>query len=362
MMKAMTSRDANSPASLDTPHAETSCLETPGLQGLIDSHCHLDDPRFDADRIAVCQRAAAAGVGALIVPAVRPATWEPLDELVTRLRQQTRSPAQTPSDPKSPAHICDESSTHGPPTAQAQALPQREQTVGPTTRQADRPTDPAQKATPSPILQTLKKKHLPQIYAAFGIHPQVVGTLSDQERARVAELPARLERTGGVAVGECGLDGPTGHMDVQEALFRQQIGFARDLRLPLIVHVFKQHEAALRVLREEGAQAVGGVLHSYSGGAQLVPRYADLGFAFSFAGAVTWPKARRPLEAVRAVPEDLLLLETDAPDQSPTTRRGSRNEPAHLIEIATAVAHARDLPLPALATLTAENTRRLFAI
>ena len=99
---------------------------------------------------------------------------------------------------------------------------------------------------------------------------------------------------------------------------------ARGSRSPLVVHVLRAHDLAPRVLREERAHEVGGVMHSYSGGADLVPVYRDLGFAFSFAGPVTYANARRPLEAVRAVPAELLLVETDAPDQAPAKHRGGR--------------------------------------
>src|SRR6185312_7924285 len=108
---------------------------------------------------------------------------------------------------------------------------------------------------------------------------------------------------------------------------------ARAVNRPLVVHVLHAHDAAPRILREERAADVGGVMHSYSGGVDLVGVYRDLGFAFSFAGPVTYANARRPIEAARAVPDELLLAETDAPDQAPATRRGGRSEPAFLPEI-----------------------------
>jgi TatD DNase family protein len=252
---------------------------------MIDTHCHLDAPEFDADRDAVVARARAAGVEAIVVPAVRPATWGAVTALAERF---------------------------------------------------------------------------PEVVVALGVHPQVVPFLDDAERT-AAGAEWRLDGAP-VAIGECGLDGATGAQDEQERLFRRQIGVARELRLPLIVHVLKAHDAAPRILAEERAREVGGILHSYSGGAELVGRYAELGFAFSFAGPVTYANARRPIEAARAVPDHLLLAETDAPDQAPTPHRGGRNEPAFVTEIHAALARARGLAPAALVELVTANARRILRL
>jgi TatD DNase family protein len=196
---------------------------------------------------------------------------------------------------------------------------------------------------------------------ALGIHPQIVPELDPDEAALAPEPLAEAARAAGaIAIGECGLDGATADRDRQEHLLRVHIRAARLAKLPLVVHVLRAHDLAPRVLREERAHEVGGVMHSYSGGAELVPVYRDLGFAFSFAGPVTYPNARKPLEAVRAVPPELLLVETDAPDQSPASHRGSRSEPAFLGEVVAAIAAARGSNPAELGTLTTANARRLF--
>jgi TatD DNase family protein len=163
-------------------------------------------------------------------------------------------------------------------------------------------------------------------------------------------------------VGECGLDGATGALEEQELIFRAHVRAARSLRLPLVVHVLRGHGAVPRILAEERAAEVGGVLHSYSGGAALVPVYAGLGFVFSFSGAVTWRGARRPVEAARAVPAELLLAETDAPDQAAEPHRGGRSEPAHLAEVVRGLAAARGTDAGAIAALTEGNARRVFRL
>jgi TatD DNase family protein len=128
---------------------------------------------------------------------------------------------------------------------------------------------------------------------------------------------------------------------------------------PLVIHVLRAHDAAPRILREEGP--ITGVLHSYSGGAGLVPVYRDLGLAFSFAGPVTYGNARRPLEAARAIPAELLLAETDAPDQAPAAHRGGRSEPAYVASVIAGLATVRGATTAEVAAQTTANARRIFA-
>ena len=201
----------------------------------------------------------------------------------------------------------------------------------------------------------------PLVRIACGVHPQLVPELAPAERALDPEPLAALARAAGaVAIGECGLDGATAERDLQEHLFRVQIRAARLAKLPLVVHVLRAHDAAPAILRDELAREVGGVLHSYSGGADLVATYAHLGFAFSFAGPVTYANARRPVEAARAVPAELLLAETDAPDQAPASHRGARCEPAYLADVIAGLAAARGAPAEEVAALTTANALRVF--
>jgi len=106
----------------------------------------------------------------------------------------------------------------------------------------------------------------------------------------------------------------------------------------------------------------GGVLHSFSGSAEQVPAFAALGLHFAFAGPVTYASARKPLDAARAVPRDRILLETDAPDQTPHPRQGSRNEPARLPLVRDAVARAIGLTPGEVDVLTTANARRLLRL
>lgn len=266
---------------------------------MIDTHCHLDSERFDADRPVVLARAWAAGVEAIVVPAVGPLpgarSWEALLEL----------PA---SDPR--------------------------------------------------------------LHVALGIHPQLLPELPGQhDAAHLATLDQLLARGTAVAVGECGLDGPTAQaepasapMERQLAVLRGHFELARRHHLPLLVHCLRAQPALVALLEEEPPLERPIVLHSYSGGADLVRFYARKGCYFSLAGPVTFAEARRPLEIARAIPLERLLVETDAPDQAPHPFRGQRCEPAYLPTIVAAIARARGMAEPDVAAAVTENARRLFSL
>ena len=215
-------------------------------------------------------------------------------------------------------------------------------------------------------LAAMRDRHQsPALAIAIGTHPQIVPDLDPGERRLALDPEAIVQAAraaGAVAIGECGLDGGTGEPDLQEQVLRAHIRAARRAQLPLVVHVLRAHHAAPRIRAEERAGEVGAVLHSYSGGVDLVPVYAGLGMHFSFAGPVTYSRARRPLEAARAVAADRLLVETDAPDQTPEPHRGRRCEPAFVTHVVDALAAARQVSHDALAAQTTANARRLFRL
>jgi TatD DNase family protein len=195
---------------------------------------------------------------------------------------------------------------------------------------------------------------------ALGTHPQALTAEGPVEPL----VPDTLD--GAVAVGECGLDGgiPV-PMTRQEAVLEAHLARARDAGLPLILHCRRAHHRLLPLLRRWAP--IRGVLHSYSGGPELVVDYCRLGLHLSFAGAITRPGARKPVEALRRAPLHRLLLETDAPDQIPSDRApardggepaplAARNEPARLVDIVSAAERIRG---EALATAVSFNVRAL---
>ena len=210
----------------------------------------------------------------------------------------------------------------------------------------------------------------PALYSSYGLHPQIVAALDDAAiAAQLALLEQRLaarnslERV--VALGEIGLDlvdDRRASLDRQIEAFSAQLCLAKQFELPVCLHILRAHGEALKVLRSVGLPTQGGVVHSYSGSPELVPEYLELGLHLSFAGAVTWPNARRAVQSCKATPTERLLVETDSPDQTPEPHRPTQNRPAFLIAIIEQVAQIRGQAPAAIAQVTDENACRLFGI
>jgi TatD DNase family protein len=257
---------------------------------LVDSHCHVAEPEFDADREAVLERAAASGVATLVCVGAT-----------------------------------------GPVEANERAL-------------------------------GLAGRSVPlRIVATVGIHPHHASTGDDAAFARLEQLARHPDV---VALGETGLDFHYNFSPpaAQRAAFARTVHLARALGRPLVVHVREAHVEAAELLRSEGAAAVGGVIHCFSGAREDARRYLDLGFHVSVAGIVTFRNAGAVREAVRTMPLERLLVETDAPYLAPVPHRGRRNEPAHVRVVAEAIAAVRGEPFAAVAAATTANARRLFGL
>ena len=207
----------------------------------------------------------------------------------------------------------------------------------------------------------IARQHPDRISATVGVHPHDARHLDDALHDAVQEAgtdPAV------VAIGETGLDFHYDHSPhpAQEEAFRRQIAIAKTLGKPLVIHTRSAPEETLRVLREEHARDVGGIIHCFSEDAAFAAAALDLGFVSSFSGIVTFKKAVAVQEAARKQPADALLVETDAPYLAPIPKRGKRNEPAYVAHTAAKVAELRGEDPGALARLTYENALRIFGI
>ena len=202
----------------------------------------------------------------------------------------------------------------------------------------------------------------PSFFAAtVGIHPHECARVPEADWARHDAL-ARDPRV--VAVGETGLDFHYDHSPrpVQEASFRRSLAAARAAGKPAVIHVREADETCARVLREEGVPPAGGVIHCFTGDAAAARAYLDLGLFISVAGVVTFKTAEPIRAAVRIVPRDRLLVETDCPFLAPIPYRGKRNEPAYVVETARKVAELWGASLDEVGRVTTENVKRLFRL
>ena len=201
------------------------------------------------------------------------------------------------------------------------------------------------------------------VWAAVGRHPNSASGWNDDARADLRELAADDHVA---AVGETGLDfyRDRASREDQLAAFRAQIEIAREVAKPLVIHMRSGRDGdavapTFELLASEAA-GVGVVLHCFSALPERVAEAAANGWLCSFAGNVTYPKAEGLREAARLVPEDLILVETDAPFLAPQSRRGKANEPAFVAETAREVAAARGVEPSALEACVEANAQRVF--
>ena len=199
------------------------------------------------------------------------------------------------------------------------------------------------------------------IYAAVGVHPHSAKEMDD---STIDVLKAFAKRDKVVAIGEIGLDFhyDNSPRDIQRKWFIEQIKLAKELNMPIIVHSRDADQETFDILKEEADERLKGVLHCYSGSAEMAKDYIDLGFYISLAGPVTFKNARKPKEVAKVVPMDKLLIETDSPYLTPEPHRGKRNEPLYVRHIASMIAELRGMNFEDVGRITSENTKRLFNI
>jgi TatD DNase family protein len=167
-----------------------------------------------------------------------------------------------------------------------------------------------------------------------------------------------------VGIGETGLDFyyDRSPRETQRAAFRRFVALARAVKRPVICHIRDAHEEAAELLRAEGADEVGGVIHCFSGGVADARRYLDLGFHLSLSGILTFKTAQPIRDAAADAPLDRLMVETDAPYLAPVPHRGKRNEPSFVTHTLALLAGLRGISVEAAAEATTANARRLFAL
>ncbi len=198
-----------------------------------------------------------------------------------------------------------------------------------------------------------------EVVASVGVHPHDAAQWTPGLEQALERLAAHPEV---VAVGEVGLDHHYLHSTVeeQEQVFRRFIRLARRVGKPLVIHTREAPEQTLRLLREEGAEQVGGVIHCFSEDLRFARQAFELGFDVSFSGIVTFKSAHAIQEVAATAPAERVLLETDSPYLAPVPLRGKPCEPAYVVHTARKLAELRGLELEAVAALTTDNAVRRF--
>ena len=296
------------------PHPSSLILHPSSF--LLDTHAHLDQQEFDADRAAVIARAREAGVEAIVCPAVSARSAE----AVIRLAEEFCSTA---------APGCDELSM---------------------TAEGGCPTN----------------RHGVDLWAAVGIHPNYTAETAPDDWDRIVEL---ADNPRVVAIGETGLDRYRDYspLKIQQEYFDRHLRLAHSRDLPVIIHCRDAREEMLPMLRAAAANGpLSGVLHAFSGTADFAAECLSLGLHVGFAGNVTYSNRKNDYlrDVAREIPEDRLLIETDSPYLIPQAFRGrkKRNEPSYVVRTAAFLAELRGVPVDQLAAATTANARRLFRL
>lgn len=202
-------------------------------------------------------------------------------------------------------------------------------------------------------------KDFDNVHATCGVHP--LNLESEYEKSELLEL-ARHDKV--VAIGETGLDyfySPE-DKEKQAASFRQHIQVAVELNKPLIIHSRGAVEDTIKILKEEGAEKVGGVIHCFTESDEMANAVLEMGFYISISGIVTFKSAKDLQAIVKTLPSNRLLVETDSPYLAPVPYRGKENQPAYVRAVAEFVAELRGVSFDTLAKSTTENYFKLFNI
>ncbi len=196
------------------------------------------------------------------------------------------------------------------------------------------------------------------VYASVGVHPDH----EDEDEPTVARLTELAKHPKVVAIGETGLDyfRLKGDLEWQRERFRVHIQAARESGKPLIIHTREAAADTLRIMQEEGAGEIGGVMHCFTESWEVAEAAIAMGFYISFSGIVTFKNALSIKEVARKVPLENMLIETDSPYLAPVPYRGKTNEPAYVKYVAEEIAKLRNIPIEDVAEATTRNFFNLF--
>jgi TatD DNase family protein len=199
------------------------------------------------------------------------------------------------------------------------------------------------------------------VFAAVGVHPH---DAKDCSPARIAQLRGLAASKKVVAIGESGLDFHYMHSprEAQEASLRAHLALAAELDLPIVIHCRDAERRLVEIVRETEIPPRGGVIHCFTGDGEAAREFIALGFCISFSGIITFRNSAPIREAASIVPDDRVMVETDAPYLAPEPYRGKRNEPAYVNRTLETLANLRRVEVDALGAGVIANAARVFRL
>lgn len=197
----------------------------------------------------------------------------------------------------------------------------------------------------------------PYFYAAVGVHPHDAASMSDQD---LETLHALSNHRKVVAIGEIGLDFyyDNSPRNLQRFWFQKQLSLAKETNLPVVIHSREAAQECFNMIKSSGVRR--GVIHCYSGSAQMALDYIKMGFYIGIGGTLTYQNAKKTVEVVEAIPLEKILLETDSPYLSPVPKRGERNDSRNLVYVAEKIADIKKISHSQVTDITKENANNLF--
>ena len=201
----------------------------------------------------------------------------------------------------------------------------------------------------------------PFIYASVGVHPSETGDMCENDMEILKKL-LRHERV--KAIGEIGLDYyyPEPAREIQKKWFRRQMEIAMEFDLPFIIHDRDAHEDCINILSEFDIKKTGGVMHCFSGSAEMARRIVSMGMMIALGGTVTFKNAAKTVNVAKEIPIEHIIIETDSPYLTPEPFRGKRNTPGYVKFVAQKIAEIKCVDVDTVAKITCENTKRLYKI
>lgn len=201
----------------------------------------------------------------------------------------------------------------------------------------------------------------PFVYAAVGIHPEFAAQTTEKDIEEIARLAAHPKA---VAIGEIGLDYHYGadEKEAQKKWFDRQMALSAELNMPFTIHDREAHKDCMDIIKKYDVRRTGGIMHCFSGSAELAREAINLGMVVALGGSLTFKNNVKTVRVAQEIPLEYIVLETDSPYLAPVPNRGKRNTPAGVKLVAEKIAEIKNIPLSEVERITTENAKRVYRI